>query len=85
VNRKYMATGPEAEFQPGSRGRVLRNRLGITRVRDMNEAESQALLIAQEAASTTSAPNTASPPRTSAISTVSGSVPSTNGQATTAA
>jgi cell filamentation protein len=69
VNRKYMATGPEAEFQPGSRGRVLRNRLGITRVRDMNEAESQALLIAQEAA----------------ISTVSGSVPSTNGQATTAA
>jgi cell filamentation protein len=29
---------------------VLRNRLGITRVRDMNEAESQALLIAQEAA-----------------------------------
>jgi cell filamentation protein len=50
VNRKYMATGPEAEFQPGSRGRVLRNRLGITRVRDMNEAESQALLIAQEAA-----------------------------------
>ena len=50
MNRKYMATGPEAEFQPGSRGRVLRNRLGITRVRDMNEAESQALLIAQEAA-----------------------------------
>ena len=50
MNRKYMATGPEAEFQPGSRGRVLRNRLGIARVRDMNEAESQALLIAQEAA-----------------------------------
>ena len=46
MNRKYMATGPEAEFQSGSRGRVLRNRLGITRVRDMNEAESQALLIA---------------------------------------
>lgn len=50
MNRKYKATGPEAEFEPGSRGRVLSNRLGITRVRDMNEAESQALLIAQDAA-----------------------------------
>ena len=27
---KYEATGPEAEFEPGSRGRVLRNLLGIT-------------------------------------------------------
>lgn len=50
MSRKYIATGPEAELQPGSRGRVLRNRLGITRIRDMNEAESQALLIAQDAA-----------------------------------
>jgi cell filamentation protein len=50
VSRKYKATGPEAEFEPGSRGRVLRNRLGITRVREMNEAESQALELAQEAA-----------------------------------
>jgi len=48
--RKYQATGPEAEFEPGSRGRVLRNLLGITRTRDMNEAESQALELAQEAA-----------------------------------
>ncbi|MFO1192323.1 MAG: Fic family protein [Rhodoferax sp.] len=47
---KYLATGAQAEFEPGSRGRVLRNRLGITRVRDMHEAESQALLIAQDAA-----------------------------------
>lgn len=47
---RYVATGPEAEFEPGSRGRVLRNLLGITRVRDMNEAESQALVLAQEAA-----------------------------------
>ena len=47
---KYEATGPEAEFEPGSRRRVLRNLLGITRVRDMNEAESQALELAQEAA-----------------------------------
>lgn len=50
MSRKYKATGPEVEFEPDSRGRVLRNRLGITRVRDMNEAESQALLIAQDAA-----------------------------------
>jgi cell filamentation protein len=40
----------EAEFQPGSRGRVLRNFLGITRVREMEEAESQALENAQTTA-----------------------------------
>jgi cell filamentation protein len=45
---RYVATGPEAEFEPGSHGRVLRNLLGITRVRDMNEAESQALVLTQE-------------------------------------
>ena len=50
VSRKYEAAGPEVEFEPGSRGRVLRNLLGITRVGDMNEAESQALELAQEAA-----------------------------------
>lgn len=50
MNRKYAAAGPEAEFEPGSRGRVLRNALGIIRVRDLNEAESQALVLAQEAA-----------------------------------
>jgi cell filamentation protein len=50
VSRKYEAGGPEAEFEPGSRGRVLRNLLGITRVRDMNVAESQALELAQDAA-----------------------------------
>ena len=38
------------EFEPGSRRRVLRNLLGITRVRDMNLAESQALEIAQDLA-----------------------------------
>jgi cell filamentation protein len=47
---RYAASGPEAEFQPGSRGRVLRNLLGIIRVRDMEEAESQALEIAQDTA-----------------------------------
>lgn len=50
ASRKYDAAGVETEFQPGSRGRVLRNLLGIVRVRDMNEAESQMLGVAQEAA-----------------------------------
>lgn len=49
MSQKYEAKGQEAEFEPGSRGRVLRNLLGITKVRDMNEAESQALELAQEA------------------------------------
>jgi cell filamentation protein len=47
---RYAAGGMEAEFQPGSRGRVLRNFLGITRVREMEEAESQALQAAQTTA-----------------------------------
>lgn len=47
---RYRATGVEVEFEPGSRRRVLRNLLGITRVRDMNLAESQALEIAQDMA-----------------------------------
>ncbi len=46
-SRKYQAVGPQAEFQTGSRGRVLRNLLAITRVGDMKLAESQALLLAQ--------------------------------------
>lgn len=41
---RYEAAGPEAEFQPGSRGRVLRNRLGITSVRELERIESEALL-----------------------------------------
>ena len=47
---KYDAAGSESEFEPGSRGRVLRNLLGITRVSDINLAESQALELVQEAA-----------------------------------
>lgn len=50
VTNRYQATGVEVEFEPSSRGRVLRNLLGITRVRDMNLAESQALEIAQDLA-----------------------------------
>ena len=46
---RYVALGgPEAEFQPGSRGRVLRNLLGITRKTEMDRAEFEALLKAQE-------------------------------------
>lgn len=40
--------GAESETQPGSRGRVLRNRLGITRVRNIERAEFEALVVAQE-------------------------------------
>lgn len=50
ASTKYAASGMESEFQPGSRGRVLRNLLGITRVREMEAVESQALEVTQEAA-----------------------------------
>lgn len=50
ASTKYAAGGMESEFQPGSRGRVLRNFLGITRVREMEAVESQALDVAQETA-----------------------------------
>lgn len=45
---RYQAHGPQAEFEPGSRGRVLRNRPGIVSVREMQQAESDALLAAHE-------------------------------------
>jgi cell filamentation protein len=45
---RYAAQGPEAEFEPGSRGRVLRNLLGIRSAREMARVESDALLLAQE-------------------------------------
>ena len=41
---RYDPAGPEAEFQPGSRGRVLLNRLGITSVRELERQESEKLL-----------------------------------------
>lgn len=40
-------TGVQAEYEPGSRGRVLRNLLGIKRLGDIQLAESQALRLAQ--------------------------------------
>jgi cell filamentation protein len=48
VAGRYDAVGPESEFQPGSGGRVLRNRLGITSVRELERRESAALLIATQ-------------------------------------
>src|SRR5438309_11209864 len=50
MGSRYATRGPEAEFQPGSRGRVLRNLLGLLRVRDITLAESQALQLAQDQA-----------------------------------
>jgi cell filamentation protein len=48
VARYQAASGAEAESEPGSHGRVLKNLLGITRKRDMDRAEYEALFIAQE-------------------------------------
>ncbi len=40
--KKYDVSGlPEAEFEPGSRGRVLRNLLGIKSKRVMDQKEAQ--------------------------------------------
>jgi cell filamentation protein len=50
MSSRYTPRGPETEFQPGSRGRVLRNLLGLRRVRDITLAESQALQLAQDQA-----------------------------------
>jgi cell filamentation protein len=48
VATRYEAKGIEAEFEPASRRRVLRNKLGIVRVQDMQEAESEALLAVED-------------------------------------
>lgn len=50
MTTRYEPHGVEVEFELGSRGRVLRNALGIIRVRDMQLAESQALWLAQRQA-----------------------------------
>lgn len=47
-SRYDLPGGAETQTQPGSRGRVLRNRLGITRKQEMDQAEYEALLRAQE-------------------------------------
>jgi cell filamentation protein, protein adenylyltransferase len=45
---RYATQGPQSEFEPGSRGRVLQNRLGIRSVREMARRESEALLAATQ-------------------------------------
>ncbi len=45
LSPKYNTTGLiEAQFEPGSRGRVLRNKLGIKRKREMDRVELEAQL-----------------------------------------
>ena len=48
ISRYTTAHGSEAEFQPGSQRRVLRNHLGITTKTGMDRAEFDALLGVQE-------------------------------------
>lgn len=48
LSGRYDAAGVEAEFEPGSRRRVLRNLLGIRSVREMQQAESEALYTATQ-------------------------------------
>jgi cell filamentation protein len=45
---RYWGTGIEGEWQPGSGKRVLRNRKGIIHKTEMDRAEADALLAAQE-------------------------------------
>lgn len=47
TGRYRTATGIEGQSEPGSRGRVLRNLLGIQRKRDMDLAEFEALVRTQ--------------------------------------
>lgn len=46
MSDRYTARGAEGEFEPGSRGRVLRNLQGIKSAREMARVESEALVAA---------------------------------------
>ncbi len=48
MGRYDAATNVESQHEPGSHGRVLKNLLGITRVRDIDQAEYEALFAVQE-------------------------------------
>lgn len=48
MSTRYDASGAQAEFEPGSRGRVLRNLQGIAGVRAVQLAESEALVAVQD-------------------------------------
>ena len=45
---RYDAHGAEAEVEPGSRSRVLRNLQGIRSAREMARRESEALFLATQ-------------------------------------
>ena len=45
---RYWGTGIEGEWQPGSRRRVLRNKLGVCKKTEMDRLEADALLETQE-------------------------------------
>jgi cell filamentation protein len=47
-SRYVTPNGPEVEYEPGSHMRVLRNRLGIRRKKEMDRVEFEALVAAQE-------------------------------------
>lgn len=47
-SRYVTPSGPEVEYEPGSHSRVLRNRLGVRRKREMDRLEFEALITAQE-------------------------------------
>lgn len=47
-SRYTVSAGLEGEFQPGSRKRVLRNKLGISKKSEMDEVEFESLVAAQE-------------------------------------
>src|SRR4051794_35678586 len=48
MDRYQVAMGVEGEYEPGSRGRVLRNLLGISRKREMDQLELETLLRVQD-------------------------------------
>src|SRR6266852_1058123 len=50
MTTRYEPVGAESESDPGSHGRVQRNKLGIVTAQDMELAESQALWLAQKGA-----------------------------------
>ena len=47
MSRYKTAAGPEAEYEPGSRKRVIKNRLGISSKMLMDQAEAEALTLVQ--------------------------------------
>jgi cell filamentation protein len=54
---RYTAHGDEGEFQPGSDGLVLRNRIGIDSLDEMNELEFELLAQLYESVLITDFPN----------------------------